>query len=101
MRAPQASSPGLQPQENGFVESFNGRLRYELLNESLSASLAQARRIIEDWRIDHNGERQQTSLNGLTPIEFELRSNEDHNQNGLHLFKWARRGGRVTLPSSR
>jgi putative transposase len=75
--------PG-KPQQNGFVESFNGRLRDELLNETLFGNLAQARRIIEDWRIDYNGERPHTSLNGLTPNEFARRSSEDHNQNGLY-----------------
>jgi len=54
--------------------SFNGRPRDELLNETLFGSLALARRIIEDWRIDYNGERPHTSLNGLTPNEFASRS---------------------------
>ena len=76
--------PG-KPQQNGFVESFNGRLRDELLNETLFGSLGLARRIIEDWRIDYNGERPHTSLNGLTPNEFATRSTTDHNQNGLSL----------------
>jgi putative transposase len=76
--------PG-KPQQNGFVESFNGRLRDELLNETLFGSLGLARRIIEDWRIDYNGERPHTSLNGLTPNEFATRSATDHNQNGLSL----------------
>ena len=76
--------PG-KPQQNGFVESFNGRLRDELLNETLFGNLAQARQIIEDWRIDYNSERPHTSLNGLTPNEFARRSMVDHNQNGLYL----------------
>ena len=58
-------------------ESFNGGLRDELLNETLFESLAQARRIIEEWRIDYNGERPHTSLNGLTPNEFATRSPKD------------------------
>lgn len=76
--------PG-KPQQNGFVESFNGRLRDELLNETLFGSLAQARRIIEEWRIDYNNERPHTSLNGLTPNEFARRSCTGHNQNSLSL----------------
>ena len=36
--------------QNGFVESFNGRLRDECLNEHLFAGLAEARRIIAEWR---------------------------------------------------
>ena len=76
--------PG-KPQQNGFIESFNGRFRDELLNETLFSSLSEARRIIEDWRIDYNGERPHTSLNGLTPNEFANRSSTDHNQNRLSL----------------
>jgi putative transposase len=62
-------APG-KPMQNGFVESFNGRLRDECLNEHLFISLTQARQIIEDWRIDYNTERPHTSLGGLTPVEY-------------------------------
>ena len=72
--------PG-KPMQNGFVESFNGRLRDECLNEHLFNSYGHARKVIEDWRIDYNTERPHTSLNGLTPIEFATRSQQDHNQN--------------------
>ncbi len=44
-------APG-KPQQNGFVQGFNGRFRDECLNEHLLSSLAAARRIIEAWRID-------------------------------------------------
>jgi hypothetical protein len=44
--------------------SFSGRPRDELLNETLFGSLALARRIIEDWRIDYNGERPQRASTG-------------------------------------
>ncbi len=40
--------------QNGFVESFNGRLRDECLNEHLFANLPAAKRLIEEWRIDYN-----------------------------------------------
>lgn len=46
-------APG-KPQQNGFVESFNGRLRDECLNETLFTSLTQARQILADWREDYN-----------------------------------------------
>jgi len=46
-------APG-RPQQNGFVESFNGRLRDECLNEEVFAFLAEARAVIERWRIDYN-----------------------------------------------
>ncbi len=61
--------------QNGFVESFNGRLRDECLNEHLFANLNEARQIIEEWRIDYNTNRPHTSLNGLTPTEFATRPN--------------------------
>ena len=77
-------APG-KPMQNGFVESFNGRLRDECLNEHLFKSYRHARRIIEDWRHDYNTYRPHTSLNGLTPKEFATRSMVDHNQNRLSL----------------
>jgi putative transposase len=40
--------------QNAFVESFNGRLRDEFLNETLFTSLMQARLTLEDWRRDYN-----------------------------------------------
>ena len=75
-------APG-KPTQNGFIESFNGRLRDECLNEHLFTSLPEARRIIEAWRIDYNTRRPHSSLDGLTPTEFAARPREGHNQNGL------------------
>ena len=77
-------APG-KPMQNGFAESFIGRLRDECLNEHLFRSLAEARRIIERWRHDYNAKRPHTSLHGLTPIEFATRPATGHNQNGLYL----------------
>lgn len=76
-------APG-KPMQNGFVESFNGRLRDERLNEHLFSSLPAARNMIEDWRIDYNTERPHTSLDGLTPHEFITRS-QDQNWNRTNL----------------
>ena len=75
-------APG-KPTQNGFIESFNGKLRDECLNEHLFANLPEARRIIEEWRSDYNTLRPHTSLNGLTPNEFAARPTEGHNQNRL------------------
>lgn len=75
--------PG-KPMQNGFVESFNGRLRDECLNEHLFASLKDARGIIVAWRIDYNTHRPHTSLNGLSPIEFATRLEQGHNQKRLY-----------------
>lgn len=61
--------PG-KPQQNGFIESFNGKLRDECLNEHWFLSLADARRIIEDWRIDYNRNRPHSSLGNLTPEDY-------------------------------
>ena len=70
-------APG-KPQQNGFVESFNGRLRDECLNEHLFPSLAAARRIIEAWRTDYNTVRPHSSLGGLAPAEFTNRPRKGH-----------------------
>src|SRR5262249_15524423 len=77
-------APG-KPMQNGFVESFNGRLRDECLNEHLFANLNEARQIIEAWRIDYNTNRPHTSLNGLTPTEFAARPQQGQNWNRLSL----------------
>lgn len=77
-------APG-KPMQNGFVESFNGRLRDECLNEHLFASYRHARELIEEWRIDYNTQRPHTSLEGLTPNEFANRSIMDHNVNRANL----------------
>ena len=62
-------APG-KPMQNAFVESFNGRLRDECLNEHIFGNLAEARLIIEDWRIDYNTPRPHTSLGGLAPAAY-------------------------------
>ncbi len=77
-------APG-KPMQNGFVESFNGRLRDECLNEHLFRSYRHARDVIERWRIDYNLNRPHTSLDGLTPNEFATRSRMDHNVNRASL----------------
>jgi putative transposase len=73
-------APG-KPMQNGFVESFDGRLRDECLNEHLFSNLNEARRIIEAWRTDYNTNRPHPSLNGLTPTEFAARPASGHNRN--------------------
>lgn len=61
--------PG-KPNQNAFIESFNGRLREECLNDNQFLTLAEAQVIIEAWRKEYNDERPHGSLNGLTPKEF-------------------------------
>src|ERR1700720_3844808 len=59
-------APG-KPQQNGFIESFNGRLRDELLNETLFRSLPHARAVLEVWRRDYNEQRPHSKLGWMTP----------------------------------
>jgi len=56
--------------QNGYVESFNGRMRDELLNETLFMSLAHARVEIAAWVEDYNRERLHSSLGYATPTAF-------------------------------
>ncbi|WP_323042958.1 IS3 family transposase [Gemmobacter sp.] len=60
--------PG-RPQQNGFIESFNGSLRDECLNEEIFDSLADARRKLAIWRYDYNNVRPHSSLGNRTPAE--------------------------------
>jgi putative transposase len=83
--------PG-KPVQNAFVESFNGRLRDECLNEHVFLSLAEARQIIESWRYDYNHLRPHGSLGALTPNEFAVLKGqntqppqEGANNHGLYL----------------
>jgi transposase InsO family protein len=61
--------PG-KPVENAFVESFNGKFRDECLNEHWFQSIAEAKQIIEAWRIDYNTVRPHRSLGQLTPAAY-------------------------------
>ena len=61
--------PG-KPNQNAYIESFNGRLRDECLNEHWFTSLAHARTVIETWRREYNEERPKKALGGLTPAAY-------------------------------
>jgi len=60
------------PWQNAWVESFDGRLRDEMLNSWRFDSLLEARVIIEDWRRDYNANRPHPAHRELTPTEFAL-----------------------------
>ncbi|AGI68491.1 IS3-family integrase [Octadecabacter antarcticus 307] len=60
--------PG-KPQQNGFIESFNGSLRDEMLNEEIFDTLDDARRKLALWRYDYNNVRPHSSLGNQTPAE--------------------------------
>jgi putative transposase len=62
-------APG-KPQQNGFVESFNGRMRDDALNETLFRSLSHARLVLAAWRRDYNDERPHSKLGWITPSEY-------------------------------
>lgn len=76
--------PG-KPNQNAYVESFNGRLRDECLNEHWFPSLLHARTAIETWRREYNEERPKKALGGLTPSDYakQLAANADTINPGL------------------
>src|ERR1700758_1603617 len=61
-------APG-KPQQNAFIESFNGRLRDELLNETLFTSLSHVREALATWKEDYNTVRPHSSLGHLPPAD--------------------------------
>ena len=61
--------PG-RPVENGYIESFNGKLRDECLNVEVFFNLADARRKLYVWRRDYNHQRPHSALDDRTPAEF-------------------------------
>jgi len=82
-------APG-KPQQNGYVESFNGRLRDECLNETLFASLSHARSVLCNWREDYNHVRPHSGIGGLTPADaarrlVQHRPDGHHGKPGLYL----------------
>ena len=65
--------PG-SPWENGYIESFNGKLRDECLNGELFLSLAEARYVVDRWRMDYNHHRPHSRLDWMTPAAFAASS---------------------------
>lgn len=65
-------APG-KPMQNGFVESFNGRMRDELLNETMFRNIAHARAVIRTWATDFNETRPHSALGYQTPKAFAER----------------------------
>lgn len=61
--------PG-KPNQNAYIESFNGRLRDECLNEHWFLNLTHAQTLIETWRREYNEERPKKALGGLTPAAY-------------------------------
>jgi putative transposase len=61
--------PG-KPAQNAFIESFNGKLRDECLNEHWFTTVWDAREKVETWRVEYNRGRPYSSLGNMTPDEF-------------------------------
>ena len=72
--------PG-SPWENGYIESFNGKLRDELLNREIFTTLIEAKVLIADWRKEYNQVRPHSSL-GYRPPAPEAKSARDTNSVG-------------------
>ena len=80
-------APG-KPMQNGFCESFNGRMRDELLNESLFLGLDHARTKITNWVDDYNQRRPHSALGYLTPAAYaaNLSATRDRLRNPDHMW---------------
>jgi putative transposase len=91
-------APG-KPQQNAFVESFNGRLRDELLNETLFTSLAHAREILSFWQDDYNTVRPHSGLGNLTPEAFAKTSAPGTQRDGALRYTWGSAPRPVASPS--
>jgi len=76
--------PG-KPNQNAYVESFNGWLWDECLSEYWFPTLLHARTSIESWRRDYNEERPKRALGGLTPAQYaaQLTGKRDNISSGL------------------
>ncbi len=60
-----------KPTDNAYVESFNGHFRKECLDQHWFATLAEAREVIEAWRVEDNEERSPRALQQRTPAAFQ------------------------------
>jgi putative transposase len=74
-------APG-KPQQNAFAESFFGRLRDELLNETLFTSLAHARAELAAWKNDYNTVRPHSGIGNLTPADYAKASAPETQRDG-------------------
>jgi putative transposase len=71
--------PG-SPRQNAWIESFNARVRDELLNIEQFDSLPEAKVLIEDWRVDYNNLRPRNSLGRRTPTDYAQAWTNKHKQ---------------------
>jgi putative transposase len=91
-----------RPRQNALIESFNGRLRDEHLNETLFSFLAQAREILLLWKDDYNTVRPHSGLGNVTPATYADRGASDTQRDGTLrdptglCYRWMKEGARVT-----
>jgi putative transposase len=79
-------APG-KPTQNAFIESFNGKLRDELLNETIFISLDHARHALADWKDDYNLVRPHSAIGNIAPYEFaNLKHPEKQRVGSLELW---------------
>lgn len=80
-------APG-SPWENGYIESFNGKLRDECLDREIFYHLLDARVVVEEWRVEYNERRPHSSLDYATPSEFAKRwcVENDVRRHGVKIF---------------
>jgi len=67
-------APG-SPWENGYIESFNGKLRDDVLNREAFYSAKEAKVIVENWRLEYNNHRPHSGLCYMTPAAFAASCN--------------------------
>jgi hypothetical protein len=91
-------APG-KPTQNAFIESFNGRLRDELLNETLFTSLTQVRAVLSAWKDDYNNVRPHSALGNLTPTEYADRRAVGPQRGGALRYAGGFAPGPVAPPS--
>ena len=91
-------APG-KPTQNAFIESFNGRLRDELLNETLFSSLDHARKALADWKDDYNNFRPHSALNNLAPAVYATFSASGMQRLGAPELQWGSAPRPVAPPS--
>ena len=90
-------APG-KPTQNAFIESFNGRLRDELLNETLFTSLAHAREALTIWRDDYNTVRPHSAIGNVPPAVYAKLSDPAKQRDGS-LSSWGSAPRPVASPS--
>ena len=82
MSDPLFIKPG-SPWENGYIESFNDKLRDECLNREVFRNGKEAQATVENWRQEYNNCRPHSSLDYLTPAEFARRYYEKNQVKGV------------------